>query len=226
MKLAAHQPLFLPPLDFFFKMSQVDIFLLADHLQYSTNANFNRGKIKTIDGPAWLTVPVHKRGKSRQTIDSVEIDNHTHWQKQHLRTLCVNYRNAPYFDFYWDQLEEIYEHSQKKLCDLSLELIHFFKSHLFIKTKLIRMSQLNLSGNTNAQLVAAMRQLNCQEYVVEPQFAPFIDESFFTTAGFHVNFKGFESPEYYQQFDGFEAGLSILDLLFNEGEMSFRYLRD
>ena len=223
MKLAAHQPLFLPPLNFFFKMNQANIFLLADHLQYSTNADLNRGKIKTINGPEWLTVPVLSKGKSQQQINAVEIDNHENWQKRQLRTIFINYQNAPYFELYRDQLEEIYLRPWKKLCDLTVALITFFQSQLFIKAKIIRMSELNLSGATNEQIISAMRQSKCKQYVAEEQFQPFINESHFNAAGFKVNFIKYIQPKYYQQFNEFESGLSILDLLFNEGEMSYRY---
>jgi hypothetical protein len=225
MQLAAHQPLFLPPPEFFWKMSQVDIFLLADQLQYSTHGNFNRGKIKTVNGPVWLTVPVRSKGKSGQPIRAVEIDNHTNWQKQHLRTLFINYRNAPYFEQYRDQLEKLYLRPWATLGDFSTALISFFQAQLFIKTQIVRLSQLNLSGTTNEMLISALRQLNCAQYVVEASLRPFVDEPLFHAAGLEVHFIHFAQLQYYQQFSGFEPGLSVLDLLLNEGEMSFRFFR-
>lgn len=225
MKLAAHQPLFLPPLEFFWKMNQVEWFLLADELQYSTHANFNRGKIKTVNGPAWLTVPVRSKGKAGQTIRDVEIDHHTHWQKQHWRTLFINYRNTPYLDQYRDALETLYLHPWPTLCEFSVALISFFQAQLFIKTKIVRQSELNQSGTVNEMLVSALCQLNCTEYVVETAFRPFVDEAAFRAAGIAVQFIEFSQPTYYQQFKGFEPGLSVLDLLLNEGEMSHRFLR-
>jgi len=224
VKLAAHQPLFLPPPEFFYKMNQVEWFLLADDLQYSTHANFNRGKIKTVNGPAWLTVPVHRKGKMGQAIRAVEIDHHTHWQKQHWRTLFINYRNAPYFDQYREALEAIYLRPWPTLCEFSVALILFFQAQLFIKTKIVRQSELKLSGSVNEMLVSALRQLECTQYVVENEFRSFVDEAAFRAAGMAVQFIQFSQPVYYQQFNGFEPGLSVLDLMLNEGETSYRFL--
>ncbi|MCK5738805.1 WbqC family protein [bacterium] len=226
MRLGAHQPGYLPAIQFFQKMARADVFLLADDLQYSTRDQVNRTQIKTINGSDWLSVPVLSKSRLRQCISEVEIDNHSDWFQKHLRTLEVNYQNAAYFGLYFDWLTDLLKQPRKLLLDLNLDLIHFAKKHLFLKTTTLhRFSELALQGNTNQRLIQAMQQFECDTYLVEAAFQPYVDVAAFEAAGFQVEFMNPEQPQYWQQFGRFEPNLSIVDLLLNEGEMSYRLVK-
>jgi hypothetical protein len=58
MIVAIHQPQFMPWLGYFDKMDQPDYFVLLDNVQYKKNEWQNRNRIKSPQGPQWLTVPV------------------------------------------------------------------------------------------------------------------------------------------------------------------------
>jgi hypothetical protein len=55
MILAAHQPNFIPRLEFFDKMSKADIFVILIHVQFEKNGFQNRANI----GDKWWSCPVH-----------------------------------------------------------------------------------------------------------------------------------------------------------------------
>ena len=58
MILAAHQPQYLAYTGYFDKLDQADVFILLDTVQYKKNEWINRNRIKTPNGPLFVTVPV------------------------------------------------------------------------------------------------------------------------------------------------------------------------
>ena len=55
---AASPPHYLPGIDFFYKMSRAQQFVIADDLIYRDKGRVNRTLIKNASGMQWLTVPV------------------------------------------------------------------------------------------------------------------------------------------------------------------------
>ncbi len=225
MKLAAHQPAYLPSISYYEKIGQADIFLLADDLQYSTHGNLNRSQIKTFEGPHWLTVPVYSKGRQKQPLPQVEIDQHQAWAKNHVRTLDMNYQNSPYYELYRDELEAILMKSWSKLVDLNIFLINYLLNQLFFKPKLVKFSEFKVSGTTDERVMTILKKLNCDTYLVEEKYRPFIDLTGFQAAEITVQFMDVKPFQYYQQFQGVIKDLSVIDLLFNEGEASYRFFQ-
>ncbi|MBB6215358.1 hypothetical protein HNQ80_001447 [Anaerosolibacter carboniphilus] len=74
MKLAVHQPNYLPWPGYFSKIAQCDIFVILDMVQFPRGSSVaNRNLIKTPDGPQILTVPVKRKGLSLQRYDDVLV---------------------------------------------------------------------------------------------------------------------------------------------------------
>src|SRR2546430_15000555 len=61
VRVAIHQPQYLPWLGYLAKWAAADVFVFLDIVQYEKNGWQNRNRIKTAAGPRWLTVPVHAR---------------------------------------------------------------------------------------------------------------------------------------------------------------------
>lgn len=218
MILAAHHPSYLPLPVFLYKMFHADVFVLTDDFQYSTQSQINRAKIKTVLGPKWLTVPVRTKGRGEQTISEVAIARDQHWQRQHWKTLCLNYSFAPYFGQFAEQLEEIYAREWLRLFDLNLTLIEFFMHSLDISAKIVLSSALNLTGDGTSKLIQMTEQLDCDTYFVEMKYKDYLSRERFARSHKSLEFFTYEMPRYHQQFGEFVAGLSSIDLLFNEGK--------
>ena len=60
MKVAVHQPQYLPWLPYFLKIENADLFIFLDTVAFQKNGIQNRNKIKTAQGGQWLTVPVRQ----------------------------------------------------------------------------------------------------------------------------------------------------------------------
>ena len=71
--LAVMQPTFLPWVGYFALMDRVDRFVFLDDVQFDKRSWQQRNRIKTANGPLWLTVPVLTKGRRDQTIAEVQI---------------------------------------------------------------------------------------------------------------------------------------------------------
>ena len=91
MKIAIHQPEFMPWLGFFQKMYLADKFIIFDHVQFKKRYFENRNQIVSSDGNvAYITVPVLTKNKYLQAINSVKIDQQQiQWKKKILNKISI-----------------------------------------------------------------------------------------------------------------------------------------
>ena len=219
MILGAHQPNFIPWIGYFDKISRVDRFVLADDVQFATQSFINRARIKTAHGRQWLTVPVLTRGCGRQMIKDVRIDGERNWRQKHWKSMCINYGGAPFFPQYAPFFERLYETEWRFLIDLNVTLIEFVCRELAIETPICLSSNLDLKLATSTQRIINMvTVLDCQRYISgRGASVKYLQEELFTEAGIELVYNDFSHPRYAQQFSDFLPGMSIIDLLFNQG---------
>ena len=94
--IGIHQPEYLPWMGFLNKLSNSDVFVILDNVQYRRNYFQNRNRIRTATGWSWLTVPVKKAPLETPIMD-IEIDNSRPWGENHMKGLSQNYSKAPHF---------------------------------------------------------------------------------------------------------------------------------
>src|SRR5712691_5935449 len=123
VKVAIHQPQYLPWLGHFAKLAAADCWIFLDTVQYEKNGWQNRNRIKTSRGAQWLTVPV--RARLGTLIRDVVIDEAQPWGRKHLEALRVNYARAPHFARYFSELERLLARPWRLLADLNVELTRF-----------------------------------------------------------------------------------------------------
>ena len=82
--LAVLQPGYLPWLGFFDQMRRADVFVYYDDVQYDKHGWRNRNRVKSPDGPVWLTVPIRHHGLQQPSILEAEIDPRAPWARKHL----------------------------------------------------------------------------------------------------------------------------------------------
>ena len=72
MKCVILQPSYIPWRGYFDLIHRSDVFVFYDDVQYDKHGWRNRNRIKTQQGPAWLTVPVRHAGLGAPRI--LEVD--------------------------------------------------------------------------------------------------------------------------------------------------------
>jgi hypothetical protein len=225
MKVAIHQPNYLPYLGFFHKLSLADTFVIMDDTQYDKKFT-NRNKIKVPGNWIWLTVPINKKHKFVAN-KIVEINNEENWQSDHLQKINRSYANSKFFKKnYKTFFEKIYSKKWDHLFTLNYELIIQLINWLDIKIEVIKESELNIKGNSTERLVNISKEIGAETYVSGIGGKEYMNEKLFETNNIKIEYQNFECPIYKQVFNSeFIPNLSIIDLLFNMGPESLSKLK-
>jgi hypothetical protein len=227
MKIAIAQPTYLPWLGYFDLIDQVDAFVILDSVQFEKQSWQQRNRIKTPTGLQWLTVPVEFRGRFGQLIQDVEIRDGEFWRK-HLRAIELNYRRAPFFADYFDELSlELACPAGSRLADLNVSLMEWLMRELGIKTSLFFSSRLGVSGKRTELLANICTCLGAAEYRSPIGSAAYLlpEIDILESRSIKVRFHNYEHPSYRQLFPPFVAYASVLDLIFNEGPRALEIVR-
>ena len=224
MILTAHQPVYLPWLGLFHKIAMADHFISFDQVQYLPKDWNNRNQIKTANGPAWMTVPVKRKGHLEKTISEIEIENGQPWRRKHLKTLQVNYKKARFYEEYIGFFEDTYNHEWKRLVDLNTYMLSWFLETLGINVPIETAGNYNFKGEKSELVLDMCRTLNAKTYIFGSQGRDYADELAFNKASIKVQFQNYHHPIYNQLHGSFKSHLSIVDLLFNHGDKSLEIL--
>ena len=219
LKVAIHQPNYLPWLGFFNKVSMADVYVILDSVQYEKGGFSNRNKIRTLDydtGWKWLTVPV-KKGGSNNLLKDVEIDNNQQWKKKTCINININYNKAPFFDEYYDILQDIYNKDLDNLCKLNVNIIYELFKIFKINPKIIYSSEMNIEEKKSNLILEICKKLNATTYISGISGKNYLDIESFKTAGIDIIFQEYKHPVYRQVYQPFIPNMSAIDLLFNHG---------
>lgn len=231
MIASIHQPAYIPWLGYFHKIVRSDIHIFLDDVEYSKNNLFNRNKIKTSQGAAWLTIPV--KYKSSNLIYETRIDNSSNWQKKHWRTIKFNYARTPFFKKYEKIFEEVYEKSWELLADLNIALNTIIAEQFGVKTIFFKSSELDVTGKNNERLINLCRAVKADVYLsgqgavdseTNPPHKPYLEAGQFEKNNIRVKVQNFQHPVYGQPWGDFIPNLSAIDFLFNMGGEKFKEL--
>ncbi len=225
-KVAISQSNYIPWRGYFDLIASVDEFVIFDEVQYTRRDWRNRNKIKTRDGSQWLTVPVKVKGKYLQKIRDTQIENNA-WQDKHWKTIKNNYSKTPYFFELEKELKKIYyDEKILYLSKLNRRLIDLFCEYLGITTKIRDSFEFKLKDDQTERLVNICIDLDAEEYISGPAAKNYINDSVFKKNNIKLSYADYSDyPKYNQQFGEFINNLSILDLVFNCGKSSYKYMK-
>ena len=224
MILTAHQPVYLPWLGLFHKIALADLFCFFDIVQYQRKDYNNRNKIKTGNGELWLSVPVESKGHLNKNVSEILIvqDN---WAKKHLKSIELNYKKTPFFQNYFPELQSILINNSKyTLGSLNLKLLEYFMECLSINTPIIKASEHSFNGFGSDLVLDMCIKLGADNYIFGEQGKNYADVDAFKAKKIIVEFQNYTHPIYNQVGRPFLPYMSIVDLLFNEGERSYDIL--
>jgi hypothetical protein len=217
MILAGHQPEYLCYIGFFHKMMHCNKFVLVDHVQFDKKSWQNRNRIRTKEGWILLTVPVLTKGKFEQKINEVKINNSVNWQKKHWRSILFNYKKAPFFSIYKDFFEQVYSQKWEKLVDLNETIIRYIVQELDINVEIVKSSEFNPSGYKTYLLIDMCKKLGADTYLSGEGGRKYVDEPKFKSNNIKSLYTNFRHPVYRQQYEPFIPNMSVIDIMFNQG---------
>jgi hypothetical protein len=225
-RVACVQSNYIPWKGYFDLIAAVDEFILYDDMQYTRRDWRNRNKIKTRYGVQWLTIPVQVKGKYHQKIRETKIDG-SGWAADHWKSLVHNYRPARYFEDIADWLRPLYlAEPYTHLSHLNRRFIEAVCQYLGIGTKIRNSWDYHLGEGKTERIADLCLQAGGTEYVSGPAAKEYIEESVFAEQGIKLTWFDYDGyPDYPQLWGEFTHQVTILDLLFNCGKESPRYMK-
>jgi len=225
MKVAIHQPQYLPWLPYFKKIEESDVFIFLDTVDFQKNGLQNRNQIKTGQGAHWLTVPI--RQQLGQKIQDVRIDNSIDWRRKHWQTIRQCYGKAPFFKTYNQNIETLYAREWGCLNELNIELTMLMLSWMKIGTHVLRSSQMKATGASSDLVLNLCLEAGAKQYLTGIGGKSYLDLESFQKAGVEIIYRPSLLPADYPQLfrqTGFINHLSALDIVFNCGDGWRSYL--
>ena len=224
MIVSIHQPQYMPWLPYLDKVDTSDYFVYLDNVQYQKNGVQNRNKIKTAQGPQWLTVPVSRSGLDTK-INNVEINGDS-YKRNHIKSIKQNYACAPFYSSYIEEIEKIILQNHVTLADLNIALSEWLFEQFQISTTRLKASELDINGSKGDLVLNICEKLNASVYISGQGAKDYQNEQNFIEKNISIKYQKYNSPFYKQCWEkqGFIKDLSSIDLLFNEGSKNSRVI--
>lgn len=224
-KIAILQSNYIPWKGYFDLINMVDEFILYDDMQYTKNDWRNRNKIKTSQGIKWLSIPIRQE-KLSQKISQTKI-NDKRWNIKHYKTISQNYIKAKYFNKYKEVFEELYlTCNEEYLSKINYRFITAINEILGVNTKIRFSDEFVLKGDKTQKLLNICKECNANVYVSGPSAKSYFDEELALKENIAVEWINYDNyPTYNQLYPPFFHEVSILDLIFNEGEEAKKYMK-
>ena len=197
---------YFPTLEYFVLFFKYEKVLIDIHETYRKQTWRNRCRILSANGPMDLSIPVERPyGNHTKTADIV-ISTHNSWQKIHWRSIESAYRNAPFFIYYRDMVENL-------IMDLETTLLHELNKQILVN--ILEELGIHKSAESANSFIQDSKGFADFRFSISPK------------AKDRSTKKDMIFEPYYQVFADkfrFQPNLSILDLLFNIGPDTSEYL--
>ena len=215
MKTVLLSSAYFGPVQWYQKLHRYDRCLIEQHDNFVKQTYRNRCIIPTTNGIQALSIPVlcpQGSQLSKTPMRDVRISDHGNWRHIHWNALCSAYGESPFFAYYQDDLRPFFERKWTFLFDFNMEIILKMVELLDIRPK-ISLTTAFLSDASMAENATENGLVDDFRDVIRPKH-PGLDSDFMARPYYQV----------YQQKHGFQPNMSILDLLFNEGNEAILWL--
>lgn len=199
MNILVH-PNYFPNIHQFTKIIKASNILFEVSDNYQKQTFRNRTYIYGANGKLGLFIPVIHTHNNRELFRDIKISYDSDWMALHLKSLQSAYRSSPYFEYFEDDFIALYSKKEKFLVDFNIKCLQLILECLDI--------------NINHSFTKKYTKNSLDT----------IDLRDFSIARKENNI---EPKKYIQVFGskhGFISNLSILDLLFNEGNNSLNLI--
>ena len=224
--MAIVQSNYIPWKGYFDLINLVDEFILFDDMQYTRRDWRNRNLIKTRAGLKWLTIPVAVKGNFFQKIKDTRVSD-PGWGRTHWESIVHNYSKANHFAAFREVFESLYLGSQESfLSQINYAFLTAICKILRIETRITWSDTYESVEGKTERLVSICKQAGATTYISGPAARDYIDESLFNNADISLEYMDYSAyPEYRQLFPPFEHGVSVIDLIFNEGPDAPKFMK-
>ena len=202
MSTALLQTTYFGPIQWYQKLYRYDYCLIEQYDSYQKQTYRNRCVIATANGLQALTMPVEGTGE-KCLVKDLRISDHNNWRRIHWNALMSAYSESPFFDYYADDIHPFFEKKYDFLIDFNEAIRQKVCELMDIHPNVSYTSDFR---HQTSDIVDFREVINAKHPQADADLQP---------------------QRYWQVFEGkhgFQANLSILDLLFNTGPESIFYL--
>ena len=199
MNIILH-PTYFPSIAHFVTMAYAEevIFEMDDNFLKQTYRN--RSYIYGANGRLILNIPVIHSQKNRQKYRDVKIFNEEKWQSLHWKSLLSAYSTSPFFEYYKDDIEPLFQLKTDYILDFNLRCFEVICDCLQLELNTTQTEIYQTEVNNTVDFRCLVNAKKKQPYHFDSYTQVFSNKH------------------------GFIPNLSILDLLFNEGPNAVNYL--
>lgn len=123
MATLLHETQFFGPIATFSHYIGCDTICIEQWEHFQKRSYRNRIEILTPNGPLALSIPLCKGKNNQQLITDVKIAYEDPWIPKFLLAIRSAYGKAPYFEFYYDDIEAIMQRRYHYLFDLNQHVL-------------------------------------------------------------------------------------------------------
>ena len=228
------------PIQWYQKLNRYDECLIERHESFIKQTYRNRMIIPTTNGPLSLTIPTNH--DISLSMKDIRISDHANWRHVHWNALLSAYGESPFFEYYQDDIRPFFEKKYEFLFDFNMETTRKMIELLDIRPKISITEEYVLSEERRVKSEESEERRTKSE-----KFDSFANHKV-QSSNLKVQSKEVQSivdfrdairpkkplpdaefapQRYYQVYEqkyGFQPNMSILDLLFNEGNEAIFYL--
>ncbi len=189
---------YFPPIEYFAHIAEYSVVFMEGCESYAKQSYRNRCRILTSNGVEDLRVPVLHDGS--RLITDIKVDYRTPWVRQTKYAIDTAYYTSPFFEYYRDELFSILDSQPSTLWEMNRRITEFFCKKIGLKSEFEVTQDFKVQWDDCLDLREAIHPKRESSYEAKPYWQVFKEKY------------------------GFVPGLSVMDLLFNEGPESICYL--
>lgn len=198
---------YLPPIQYFANLIQFNNVLIEQWEWFIKQTFRNRCCILSANGVLSLSIPIQHNSKNQVPIKDVKISYGLNWQRIHWKSIESSYRSSPYFEYYEDLFKKFYEKTYVYLFDYNQEILQLLFS-------LLKFYPSSLHYTDKYEKIYP-NHIKDYRTLISPKNKNTMEKDFFPQPYFQVFSQKYE----------FIPNLSIIDLLFNQGNNTLKYLK-
>ena len=220
MRVAIMQPYFLPYAGYYQLIASVDLFVVYDNIKYTKKGWINRNRFLQNGTDAMFTLPLSKDSDSLDIRDRKLIDSFD--KEKFLRKFEGAYKRAQYYEQTFELLRNVVYFPKDNLFDFIHNSLVETCRHLYIDTKIIVSSEIDINHQLHAQdkVISLCNALGAKEYVNAIGGIDLYSRDEFKKHGIELHFIKSRMSNYPQFAHDFVPALSIIDaMMFNDGSL-------
>ncbi|WP_415407818.1 WbqC family protein [Sulfurovum sp. CS9] len=217
MKLGMMQPYFLSYIGYFQLIQLVDVYVVADDLNFIKNSYIKKNSILDNGAPALISLELIGASQNK-LINEIEVGNN---MDKLLTAIQRRYAKAPYFKDVFPLLQTILSSKEKNLARFLGYSLMKISSYLGMQTKFLYSSEIEKNNDLkfDARIMDICKRVGADHYINAIGGKELYSKDKFATEGIKLSFIDTKDIEYKQFDKEFVPNLSIIDvMMFNSKE--------